>query len=164
MLTPKLLIMKKVSVFIYAAAIAVFVWSCNKDDDKDTTKPVIELEEPADGDTLFIGYDTHLEMELLDNVQLKSYKVDIHNNFDGHTHTKSTAATGAWTFSKSWDVSGSKNTHVHHHEIEVPTVVDGVQIAKGKYHFTVYCTDAAGNESYVVRNIVVWDGVPHEEE
>ncbi|NJK94244.1 MAG: DUF4625 domain-containing protein [Bacteroidetes bacterium] len=156
--------MKKISVLIYAVTIAAFVWSCSKDDDKDTTKPVIELEEPADGDTLFIGYDFHLEMELSDDVQLKSYKVDIHNNFDGHTHTKSTAVAGVWSFTKSWDVSGSKNAHIHHHEIGVPTTVDGVPIAKGKYHFTVYCTDAAGNESYLVRNIVVWDGVPHEEE
>lgn len=156
--------MKKVTLFLIAVVITAFIWSCSKDEDKDTTKPVIELEEPADGDTLFIGYETHLEMELTDDVQLKSYKIDIHSNFDGHNHTKSIAADGAWIYTKSWDVSGSKNAHVHHHEIEVPATVDGVPIAKGKYHFMVYCTDAAGNESYIARSVIVWDGVPGEEE
>lgn len=136
--------------------------ACKKDD-ADTTKPEIVLNEPADGDTLFIGYDTHLEMDLSDNVKLKSYKVDIHNNFDNHSHTKSDVA-GAWTFTKSWDVSGLKNTHIHHHEIEVPDSVGGVPIAAGNYHFMLYCTDEAGNESYVVRNVVVGKGIPHEED
>lgn len=156
--------MKKISLFISALVITAFIWSCSKDDDKDTSKPLIELEEPANGDTLFIGYNTHLGMDLSDDVQLKSYKVDIHSNFDGHSHSKSSAAAGTWTFTKSWDVSGSKNVHIHHQEIEVPITVNGVSIAKGKYDFMVYCTDAAGNESYVVRSVVVWDGVPGEEE
>jgi len=155
--------MKQISFFAIALAVAVFSSSCSKDDDKDTTKPVIELHEPADGDTLFIGYETHLEMDLSDNVKLKSYKVDIHNNFDGHGHTKSATTDVAWTFTKSWDVSGLKNTHIHHHEIEVPTTINGSPIAKGNYHFMLYCTDEAGNESYVVKNVVVGVGIPHEE-
>lgn len=156
--------MKKISFFISALAIATFSMSCTKDDDKDTIKPVIDLHEPANGDTLFIGYENHLEMDLSDNEKLKSYKVDIHSNTDDHNHSKSAVTEGAWTYTKSWDVSGLKNTHIHHHEIAVPTSVDGVAIAKGNYHFMIYCTDEAGNESYVVRSVVVWDGVPHEAE
>ena len=156
--------MKKTSIIMALMAIAALGCSCKKDEDKDTDKPVITLNEPADGDTLFVGHEMHLEMDLSDNVMLRSYKVDIHNNFDGHSHTKSTETDGAWTYTKSWDVSGLKNTHIHHHEIEVPDSVDGVPIAKGKYHFMVYCTDEAGNETYVAKSVVVAEGEPHEED
>lgn len=154
--------MKNVQLFAIALALAAFIYACDKTDD-DTTKPAIELEEPADGDTMFIGYDAHLEMELSDNVKLKSYKVDIHSAFDDHGHSKSATLDVAWTFTKSWDVSGMKNAHIHHHEITVPATINGSPIAKGKYHFMVYCTDEAGNESYVVRDVIVGEGVPEEE-
>jgi len=155
--------MKQISILIMVLAFWAVVSSCEKNDN-DTTKPVIELHEPADGDTLFIGYGVHLEMDLSDDTGLKSYKIDIHSDFDGHGHTKSAKDEEAWTFTRSWDVSGSRNTRVHHHEIMVPATVNGKPIAEGDYHFTVYCTDVAGNESYAVREVVIGVGMPDEED
>lgn len=154
--------MKQISVLLIAMAFIAFISSCEKEND--TTKPVILLHEPADDDTLFIGHEVHLEMELSDDVKLKSYKVDIHSNLDGHSHTKSAMADVAWSFSKSWDISGLRNTGIHHHEIEVPTTINGSPIAKGDYHFSVYVTDEAGNESKVIVDVIVGVGVPREEE
>jgi len=136
---------------------------------KDVTKPIITLHEPAIGDTLLIGHEAHLDLELSDDVMLKSYKVDIHSNFDGHGHAvkaelvRLTTADAPWSFSKSWDVSDKRNTDIHHHEIIVPDSINGSPIAKGNYHFSVYVTDAAGNESKVIVGVVVANGTPHEE-
>lgn len=49
----------------------------------DTTKPVIDLKSPAEGGVLAIGseHGVHFEMDLSDDVMLKSYKIEIHNNF-----------------------------------------------------------------------------------
>ena len=106
-----------------------------------------------------IGAAVHFEMELSDDTELRSYKVDIHNNFDGHNHTKAVFETVDFTYSKSWDVSGLKNTLVHHHEIVIPE-----NATPGNYHLMVYCTDKAGNETYVARKIVLsYDAVEHEE-
>lgn len=127
--------------------------SCDKDKDGDTTKPVINLIEPEEGAVLKIGSETgvHLEMDLSDDVMLASYKIEIHNNFDGHTHSRAAGATKPFTYNKSWnDVTGLKNKRVHHHEILIPA-----DATPGKYHLMVYCTDAAGNESSVARNIVL---------
>jgi len=154
--------MKQISVLLIAMAFIAFISSCEKEND--TTKPVIVLLEPADDDTLFIGHEVHLEMELSDDVKLKSYKVDVHSNLDGHSHTKSAMADVAWSFSKSWDVSGLRNTDIHHHEIEVPTTINGSPIAKGDYHFSFFVTDEAGNESKVIVDVIVGVGIPHEEE
>ncbi|MDR1624405.1 MAG: DUF4625 domain-containing protein [Tannerellaceae bacterium] len=128
--------------------------SCDKDDDADTTKPVINLIEPEEGDILKIGSDVHFDLEVSDDVALKSYKVDIHPNFDGHVHSATLRSesleTVDFTFNKSWDLSAQKNAAIHHHEIEIPA-----SATPGDYHLMVYCTDVAGNEAYLARNIVL---------
>lgn len=135
-------------------SIALALSSCEKEE-VDTVKPVIEVSGPAEDAVLYIGSGIHFEVEFSDDVELKSYKVDIHSNFDGHSH-KSLLAEGAeWHFQQSWDFdAGQKNAHVHHHEIVVPEQINGEPIATGNYHFMIYCTDAAGNET--------WTAVPVE--
>lgn len=127
-------------------------FSCDKED-SDTTKPVIDLHEPAEGQALLIGSEkgVHFEMDLSDNVMLKSYKIDIHNNLDHHSHggTRAEGEGGVpFVFNRSYDVSGKKNVHVHHHDIVISE-----DATPGDYHLMVYCTDAAGNETYITRNI-----------
>ncbi|MDR1097047.1 MAG: DUF4625 domain-containing protein [Tannerella sp.] len=137
-------------VCLMAISFATFS-SCDKDSESDTTKPVINLIEPEDGDVLKIGGDVHFDLELSDDVMLKSYKVDIHPNFDGHVHSsllKSESETVDFTFNKSWDLPEQKNVAIHHHEIEIPA-----NATPGDYHLMVYCTDAAGNEAYLARNV-----------
>jgi hypothetical protein len=146
------------SIICLIAISSVFFYSCDNGNDGDTVKPIINLLEPAEGSILKIGdeHGVHFEMELSDDVMLKSYKVDIHSNFDGHAHSKSTEGTVDFTFSKSWDVS-NKNALIHHHEIIIPE-----NATPGNYHLMVFCTDAAGNESYIARNIVLsHDGEEH---
>ena len=127
--------------------------SCDKEQG-DTTKPTILLEGPAEGGTLKVGHHVHFEMELTDDVALGSYKVEIHNNFDGHSHSKATKAHDhkePFAYNKEWnDIAGKRNAHIHHHEIEIPS-----DVALGNYHFIVYCSDAAGNETQVARNIKI---------
>lgn len=128
--------------------------SCSKEDG-DVTKPAINLIEPEEGAVLRIGneHGVHFEMDLSDDVMLASYNIDIHSNFDHHTHGATTRADGstvAFTFKRSYDVSGKRNEHVHHHDIVIPA-----NATPGDYHLMVYCTDAAGNETYIARNIVL---------
>lgn len=136
--------------FLLIFIVSSFFTAC--DDDKgDTEKPVINLIAPAEGAILKIGSDIHFEMDITDNEMLQSYKIEIHNNFDHHGHdTKATASeeTTPFSFNKSWDVSGYKSKHEHHHDIVIPG-----NATEGDYHFMVYCTDISGNESYVARNI-----------
>jgi hypothetical protein len=131
--------------------------ACEKE--SDTVKPVIQLIDPSEGEILQIGSDVHFEMELSDNEMLGSYKVEIHANFDGHEHgTKSEVEPSPFFFERSWDVSGQKNTSVHHHEIVIPETA-----TPGNYHLMVYCTDASGNEAHVARTVVLsHEGGEHE--
>lgn len=156
--------MKKTLVFgalLVAITAATFV-SCS-DDDNDSEKPVISNVDPIEGEILQIGneHGVHLEMDLSDNEALASYKIDIHNNFDGHTHKASVDDSAAFAYTKSWtDIQGKKNAHIHHHEITIPSTVtvQGVEkpVRTGKYHFVIYCLDNAGNESVLSRNISLY--------
>jgi len=143
--------MKNIKYFSAAMLLAVvfFATSCEKEEN-DTQKPVITVEGPEQNEVLYIGSGIHLEVEFTDDTELKSYKVDIHSNFDGHTHKSTNSEdTIAWSFQKSWNFdAGQKNAHVHHHEIVVPHEYNGNDISQGIYHFMIYCTDAAGNESW----------------
>jgi hypothetical protein len=152
--------MKTINHILFATIttiVSIFTFiSCEKSGD--TTSPVINLIAPAEGAELMAGKDIHFDMELSDNEMLKSYKVEIHNNMENpHNHEKvirtlslkSEAAT-YFSYQHSWDVSDKKNAHIHHHEIEIPE-----DVIPGAYHFIVYCTDAAGNESHVTRNIAI---------
>jgi hypothetical protein len=134
------------------AATAIAFSGCKED--SDTEKPVINLEEPCEGDVLEIGgeHGVHFEVEFTDNEALASYKVNIHPNFDGHTHEsssvlKSAAETVDFEFEKTWMLSG-RNQSVHHHEIVIPE-----NATPGNYHLMVYCTDAAGNETHIAINV-----------
>lgn len=159
--------MKNKIYMLSLSVICLFVTSSSftscSDDDSDTIPPVIKLIEPKEGDILKIGSDVHFDMELSDNEMLFSYKVEIHNAFDGHEHTKSLKAeseTVPFSFNKSWSVSGQKNAKIHHHEIVIPE-----NATPGNYHLMVYCTDVAKNQSYITRKIVLsHDGEVHEHE
>ena len=133
----------------------IFFTSCDNDSTCDTTRPMINLIEPCEGEILKIGNENgvHFEAEFVDDTMLSSYMIEIHSNFNDHNHGTSRSSdenTIAFSYKKSFDISGKVNAYVHHHEIIIPA-----NATPGKYHLMVYCTDAAGNESWVARNIVL---------
>lgn len=132
-----------------------FFVSCDKKDDmtSDTIKPTISLIEPAEGQHIKIGSATgvHFEADFADDMMLKSYKIDIHSNFDNHSHgTRAGEITVPFTISRNYDLTGKKTAHAHHHDVIIPA-----NATPGNYHLMIYCTDAAGNETYMARNIVL---------
>lgn len=129
--------------------------SCSKDDEGDTVKPVINLLEPEEGVVLKIGdaNGVHFEMDIADNEAIASYKINIHNNFDGHSHTRASegGTTKPFAFERTYtDKAGQKQARVHNHDIKIPA-----DATPGNYHLMVYCLDRSGNETYVARNIVL---------
>lgn len=145
---------KNILFFVLSAIMCVSFSACDEDE-ADTTKPVITLDEPEDGDSLRIGESVHFECDFSDDEALGSYLIEIHNNFDGHGHKISSSQTRgedteAFYFKKSYDIINLRNTHVHHHDIVIPE-----NATPGAYHLIVYCTDAAGNQAMVARDIIL---------
>ena len=151
--------LNKIITLISILILSTSLISCSDDNDTDVTKPIINLIDPAEGEMVQIGKDIHFEMELSDDVMLGSYKVEIHNNFNNHGHTKSDDTNTPFSFSRSWDLSGQKNAYIHHHDIVIPD-----NATPGNYHLMVFCTDEASNESYIARNIVLTEDEINEHE
>lgn len=144
--------MKKYLILsVFTAILSLVFTSCGKEE-TDTVAPVIQLEEPENGEEIRIGSDMHFECDFSDNVMLGSYMIEIHSNFDGHSHKVATRAEGETPFflKKPYELTGLRNSHVHHHDVVIPE-----NTTPGKYHLVVYCTDAAGNQSLVARDIIL---------
>jgi hypothetical protein len=133
--------------WVSALLILVICISCKKSDTTppvttpDTTVPVITLTDPVPGKSYVLGTALHLQMDLSDNVELKSYRVTITRSLKG-------VQTSDWGFSQTWSIAAGKKTlTVNHNEITVPLTVTGNQTTTGNYDFTVYCTDSSNNEA-----------------
>ncbi len=144
----------KTKVFLsilYVFAISFSTVVSANDEVNDSKGPVITLIAPAENDVLQIGKAIHFDMDLADNEMLDSYRVEIHDNFDGHAHTSADKDKKYPNiFDKAYDVSGAKEKRVHHHGIVIPP-----NAKEGVYHFIITCKNASGTESRIIRSVMI---------
>ena len=133
------------SFFILAGA---FLLAACEENETDSTAPTIHIESPADHDAFTPGETLTFAAVFSDNVELRSYKIDVHHNSDGHSHGRLAHEDGhPWDFTQTGSFEpGTKETQVTH-AIAIPAIIDGEEVASGEYHLAVFCTDAAGNEN-----------------
>src|SRR5690606_9826215 len=98
---------KVFKVLVPVIGCAFLMASCDKDEDNDTTAPIIKSA-TIDGEDHDIevtaGDDMTFVVEVSDNEALGQLKLDVHDVFDGHTH-KSTASI-KWAEVKIVELSG----------------------------------------------------------
>lgn len=138
--------------------IALAVACGSEDDDKDMTYPEISTqgidacplgcEEYRRGDMIPFNY------LFTDDTELGSFNVEIHNNFDHHTHSTSSVdcdehedhdgnevhdVANAWVYNQDFSIPADTRSYCARFDIEVPA-----NAAFGPYHFMIRVTDAAG--------------------
>ncbi len=153
----------KISTYILLVFTGIAAISCSSSD-LDNTKPTINNISPVHYDVLYVGESIPFKCTFSDDVELQSYKIEIHSNFDGHTHgsrINDTEDSHPWTYSKTWEFeAGKQSVTEEHQEIQIPLTVLGENnqmepLATGNYHFGVYCMDAAKNESMVFVEVFI---------
>lgn len=129
---------------------AVFLTSCSSDDDAapDTQKPTISIIEPHNDEEIAPGGELHFEALFTDNVELASYKIEIHDDFDDHTHSqlKGSHDLNPWSFEQVFQIPAGQTSFEAVQHIDIPTMINGELISEGIYHLGVYVTDTSGNE------------------
>ena len=126
---------------------------CKKDKEEvDTTYPTISIEAanafPKQCSILKRGEKFIFRADLSDNIALGSVSVDIHHNFDQHSH--STEVLGCnmdakktpispLLYIKDFTIPSGQKSYQITQEIEVPANVD-----PGDYHFLIRLTDQSG--------------------
>ena len=85
---------------------------------------------------------------LSDNVELGSYNIEVHNNFDHHTHSTSAAEceieaekapVKPWVYNSDFDIPQGQQAYTAIINIDIPADID-----PGDYHFMVRLTDQTG--------------------
>lgn len=130
-----------------------FALSSCENIDKDTESPVItEIYFPQNCDTLHRGSTFTYRLVAVDDKDLGSYSIELHQNFDHHTH--STSAVECIMDEDKTPV----NPFYYNEDFEVPVklwefVIEGqisipFDIDPGDYHFEIQLTDEAGWQTY----------------
>ncbi len=139
------------SLFVVSAtAMTVALHSCNEQ--KDLTPPTICEADflPADCDIYYLDDTIYVHFVCEDDAELGNYNIEIHNNFDHHTHGTSSVdcdeeqhehgnVEKAWVYNHDFAIArGMKNETV---DLKIPVPADA---AEGDYHFMLRLTDRAG--------------------
>ncbi len=138
---------------ITLTVIAAIIAGCKKDKEEiDTIYPTINVEGasafPKQCSIVKRGEKFVFRADLADNLELGSVSVDIHHNFDQHSHSTEVLActldpkktpVNPLLVIKDFPVPAGLKTYQISQEIEVPANVDA-----GDYHFLIRLTDKSG--------------------
>lgn len=129
---------------------AILFTSCSEDDDTvvDTSRPEITIVEPHAEDEIAPGNELHFEATFTDNVELASYKIEIHDDFDEHNHVMNKMAQdlNPWSYEQTFNIPAGQTSFDADHHIEIPAEINGNPISEGAYHLGVFVTDISGNQ------------------
>lgn len=141
---------------------AALVTSCSSDDNTvvDTQSPTIAVGEPHNEEEVAPGEELHIEAVFTDNVALASYKIEIHEDFDDHTHAinKSEHENNPWSYDEVFQIPAGQSSFEAIHHLDVPTEINGMSISEGAYHVGIYVTDTAGNEEQAFLEVHIEGG------
>ncbi|MDR1809692.1 MAG: DUF4625 domain-containing protein [Prevotella sp.] len=138
--------MSKINFIIAILPLAFF--SCGEEDKKDVQKPEIQIDFPQNCIQLRRGESFTFSARFSDNAELGSYNIEIHNNFDRHSHSTDNVEcelgdrktpVNAWIFNRDYAIPAGQKAYEANNEIAVPADID-----TGDYHFMVRLTDKSG--------------------
>ncbi|HTG55760.1 MAG TPA: DUF4625 domain-containing protein [Niabella sp.] len=146
--------MKQKQLFTGLLSILILLSACSKKDQEaiDTTYPEIDVLTanafPKQCSEVPRGHSFTAKIHVSDNKELGSVSIDIHHNFDHHSH--STEVTGCdmetiktpvkpMVLIQTIPISGGQTNYVAEQVIDIPADVD-----PGDYHFLIRVTDKEG--------------------
>jgi hypothetical protein len=129
----------------------LLIEACTKTDNDDIY-PEIDMagsqDFPKDCDTVYLGESFTFQALFSDNKELGAFSIDIHQNFDHHTHSSSIVEclldplktpVNPLVFIHEYSIPEGSTTYVARETISVPANVDA-----GDYHMMVRLTDHEG--------------------
>jgi hypothetical protein len=149
--------MKIYRIVIIPVFLLTFFSSCEKEDEIDKEKPVIDLTMqdafPVNCDTLYFGESFELKVLFTDNVELGSFSIDIHNNLDHHSHSTEVtecsldpikAPVNPFLFIEDYNIPAGQSNYQTNMSISIPSGNGNGDYDEGDYHFFISLTDKEG--------------------
>jgi hypothetical protein len=151
-----IMIIGRIPFWVKFLVVTIPFWGITKGCKKaevDVEPPVIFMSDtdyfPQACDTVYVGETFLFKAKFTDNEELGAFSVDIHNNFDHHSHsTEATECTmdpikqpgeNVFLFIQSYSIPENSTTYVAEVLIEIPAGVE-----TGDYHFFIALTDKEG--------------------
>ena len=145
--------MKRIA--IYAIMLLCALRACSGSDDevqKDMQQPVISDQgitaNPIDCQVYHRGEVIPFHYVMTDDQELGAYNIEVHNNFDHHTHSTTAVECpmdaqkqpqNPWVYNNDFSIPAGQNRYEARVDIEIPADID-----PGDYHFMIRLTDRAG--------------------
>ena len=157
----------KISVYYFSLFfVLLFAASCSSDDtDKDEEKPTITINYdngfPQACEQLQRGETYTFRALVTDNLGLASYSIDIHNNFDHHTHDDQEetcdlepikTSVNPWIVIDNYAIPEGETSYEINITMTIPDDVD-----TGDYHCAYSVTDETGWQSRTSVDIKIID-------
>ncbi|WP_407264544.1 DUF4625 domain-containing protein [Tenacibaculum maritimum] len=138
---------------ITSSLLVMLFFSCTKGEKQiDEVKPSIDLSFasafPKSCAKIKKGGLLHFKARFTDNEALGSYAIDIHNNFDHHTHDNyeiqcdlgpKKLPKRPFIYMKNFSIQGTVKSYEAAVSIPIPNAID-----VGDYHFEIRVTDQTG--------------------
>lgn len=145
--------MKKTKSLITLLISLLALASCSSDNNEiDTEYPVIDISAsnafPIQCSEITLGQKITFRARFTDNSALGSYSLDIHHNFDHHTHSTEVnnciadpikKPVNPMLYINSVTIPNGEKSYEAVQEITIPTDID-----PGDYHFMIRLTDKEG--------------------
>lgn len=131
--------------------------ACKKGNEIDMKKPIIDLTTqvafPVNCDTLYFGEAFILKIRFTDNVELGSYSIEIHNNFDHHSHSTEVSEctlsqkkepVNPFAFIGDYSIPAGSTAFETNETINIRLGNNSGDFDEGDYHFFIRLTDKEG--------------------
>jgi hypothetical protein len=135
----------------------LFVFATCNDKEVDDQDPEIDLTItdafPTNCDTLYFDKPFIIRMLFTDNVELGSFSIDIHNNFDHHSHSTEVTEcnlgdikepVNPYVSIEDYDIPEGLDTYETSIEITIPDSDNNGEFDEGDYHFFISLVDKTG--------------------
>lgn len=135
----------------------LFVFATCSNEEVDDQKPEIDLSLadafPTNCDTIYFGEPFTFKALFTDNAELGSFSIDIHNNFDHHSHTTEVTEcnldpkktpVNPYVFISDYDIPEGSDAYETSLEITIPDGDANGQFDEGDYHFFISLVDKEG--------------------
>lgn len=139
--------MRKLSIYMIIILLAII--SCDDLELIDTSAPSIEVEKPLKGDYFHAGKHAIFHAKFVDDFELATFNIEIHENFSEHSHGRITAMDQdpsliKWAFKQSFLIPEGLTLYqaILEEEIKVPS-----NALAGPFHYIVQAIDKEGNST-----------------